>query len=557
MRKILILLALVLPLALAACDGDEVITSGDNEYVDPTVGENANTDEEINEELDLVFEEIDESEIDFDSFDFDENEYTTLLSSEETIYITEAGSYLLEGDYTTAIVINTPDEDVNLVLNNATITTTDGPCIIVLDADDVTISAVEDTENTLTDSETYTAVYGEEEVDAVIYSTSDLELNGSGSLTVIANYNNAIHTKDDIKISELTLNITSVDDGIIGKDYVAIKEAVINIVCHGDAIKSTNEEATDKGFIYIESGVFNIETENDGIKAVNDIIIYDGTFNLDTIYSGIESDASVYLGNGTYNITTFFDAINAGDELVVYNGDYTINAKDDALHADNSLTIDGGTILIESSYEGIEAYEIYINGGNIIVNSTDDGINATTGGGQVHGTGYVSTGGYLEITGGIIQVNALTGDGVDINGSGVMSGGYLIIYGTSADNQAAIDYDDSFEISGGSVISIGSTGMILGFSQNSTQASILYADSESYGSGTTITLLDSDGNTLLETDAIRSFTGVVLSTEDLTMNNSYTLNIGSESYEFEVTSIVTSIGDGGSTMTPPTGPGRR
>lgn len=556
MKKLLLMTVLALSLTLSAC-GDETIEFDANQYIDLSEGDNANTALEIEEELDSVYLEIDESEIDFDRFDYEEGTYTLLSDSSELIYITEAGSYLLEGTYSSTIVINVEDEDVNLVLNNATLSSSTGPAIVVLDADDVTFSVPEGTESTLSDASEYTLVLGEEDLDSVIYSKSDLEFNGLGTLNIEANYNNAIHTKDDIKISDLTLNIESVDDGIIGKDYVAIKNAVINVVSSGDAIKSTNDEETDKGFIYIESGTFDLETNNDGIQAVNDIIIYDGTFTVDTADNAFTSDNSIYLGNGTYTVDSDSDAFNAVDELIIYDGTYTVNAGDDAFHSDNILTIDGGSILVESCYEGIEGYDISINGGTITVNSTDDAVNGTTGGGQQHGTTYTSTGGLLDITGGIMQINAVSGDGIDVNGSITMSGGYVLVYGTSADNQAALDFDETFDITGGTIIAIGSTGMILSLSNSSTQASITYADTEVYSAGTVITLYDDSDNILLSVEAIRDFTGAVISLESLSMNNSYTLKVDSETYDFEVLSIVTSLGDGGNTMTMGGGPGRR
>jgi len=154
-----------------------------------------------------------------------------------------------------------------------------------------------------------------------------------------------------------------------------------------------------------------------------------------------------------------------------------------------------------------------------------------------------------------MQINAVTGDGIDVNGTATMSGGYVLVYGTSADNQSALDFDVSFEISGGTIIAIGSTGMIHSLSTTSSQASILYADSETYGEGTVITLYDDENNVLLQVEAIRSFAGAVISLEELTMNGTYTLELDSDSYEFEVSSTVTSIGDGGTTMGNP--PGRR
>ena len=60
---------------------------------------------------------------------------------------------------------------------------------------------------------------------------------------------------------------------------------------------------------------------------------------------------------------------------------------------------------------------------------------------------------YLYVNGGYIVIDAL-GDGVDINGSIVMTGGTLIVNGPTQNMNGALDYDASFNISGG--FSVGS-----------------------------------------------------------------------------------------------------
>lgn len=558
-KSILLLMLIVIGITLTACDTDELDTVIDNTLTSITEDVEDNyTEDEIEATLDEVLVAMDDVNIDFDSFEYDDTEYQSITATNETVEITTGGYYLLEGEYR-QIIINTPEEDVDLILNGVNIAAVDGPAILVLDGDDVTLSVVEGTTNTISDSGLYLTSYGEElEVNSTIMSYVDLEINGTGTLTVEGNYNNAITTKDDLKISEVTLYVESVDDGIVGRDYVAIDGANISIYAEGDGIKSTNAEAVDKGFVYILSGNVNIESYQDGIEAVNSVIVYEGTITIDSFDNAIQSDSSMYIGGGVLDLVAGADGLSATTELYIFSGEITIDADDDGIHSDDSITIDGGSILIENSYEGIEAYQIYINGGNIAVNSTDDGINGTTGGGQEHGTTYVSTGGFLEITGGVVQVNAVTGDGIDVNGSISMSGGFVVVYGTSADNQGAMDYDDEFSMSGGTLITLGSTGMIQAPSTSSSQPSILYGDTESMSSGDTVTLYDEAGTVLLEITGIRSFTGVVISTEDLVIGNSYTLEVGSNSYDFEINSSVTNLGDGGSTMGDPgIGPGRR
>ncbi len=553
MKKLgVLLLAVVGVFALSACnnvDIDDLDSIVDG--IDYTDTSEDLTDAEIDQEIDDALTEIDADGINL------EKDYEEYSSSEYVVYddngsITAGGVYYLSGTFG-QITIDTT-EDVTLLLDNANISSYDGPAVNILDAEDVTISSLEGTENYISD----TFLYSNIDYNAAIYSKSDLVFNGTGTLTVEGNYNNAINCKDDIKIVETTLIVYSVDDGIIGKDYVAFSGADVTVDCEGDAISSSNIEDEGKGFIYIESGIFDLTTDADGIQAVNSIIIDGGTFTVNTLDDCLASDVDIIIGGGTFDLDAGGDAINATSYLTIYDGDITVNAEDDGIHSDFNITINGGTISVEDSYEGIEAYEIIINGGVVTVVSEDDGINCTTGGGQEHGPQYVSTGGYLEINGGIITVTSVS-DGVDVNGSGVMNGGYLVVFGSSDDSQSSIDYDDSFEVNGGVVIALGSTGMIQTLSTTSDQASLMYAGTSNYSSGTTISLLDSDGDAIVTLTSVKTFAGVTLSCPDLVIGESYSLEVGDDTEEFTVSSTVTSLGDpyAGESGGMITGPGRR
>lgn len=537
-KKILIVFLIIASvLALAACDS----TSG--------------TDNNTDDETTIVITQIEVGEgsvvLDDPYEDYTFYNYVVLEPSTETITIEIGGVYYLEGEYSN-IIIDTIDEDVDLVLNNATISSTKGPAVLVLSADVVTFSALEGTSNVIEDSSNH-PLDGEEDYNGAIYSLVDLEFNGTGTLTVNGNYNNAIYTKDDVKIQDITLLVSSVDDGIVGKDYVAISNATVIIDVDGDGIASTNDGDADKGFVYIESGVIDITAGSDGIDAALAVLIYGGELSIYSVDTGIESDNTIVIEGGIIDIDSGNDGINAQIELKVAGGDITINASEDGMHSDDLVLIEGGNIFIQTSYEGIEGYVIVINDGNITVNSTDDGINATAGGGQAHGQElYISDGGTMYINGGVIRVNSV-GDGVDVNGTIVMTDGYLLVYGSTTDVQSSIDFDTEFNISGGVVIALGSDGMVEPLSETSEQASLLYADGISYSAGTTVTLTDDQGTVLLEADAIKYFEAVTISTPDMVDGESYTLKVGTDEVDFTISSTVTILGSGG--MTGPGGGG--
>lgn len=541
MKKASILLLAILGVfLLSACNKDEDIENVLN-GIDYTDTSEELSSSEITKLVTLSLEEFNEGGINLDkeyeSFDSDQ---IILFSGTE---ITASGVYLLSGDYE-SITIDC-EGDVTLLLDNATIASTDGPSVLILNADDVTFSSLPNTENTISD----TSYYSNIEYSGAIYSKSDLIFNGSGILHVYGNYNDAIVSKDDIKIVETTINITSVDDGIVGKDYIAIKDATININADGDGLKSTNEEDELKGYIYIESGTFTFDVGGDGIDVINAILIQDGDFTINSSDSGLDSGNTIVIGNGVFDITAVEDGINTTTSLIIYNGEFLIDALDDGFHSDIDLTIEGGQITIEKSYEGIEAFNIYLNGGTISVTSTDDGINGTSGGGQEHGTMYQSSGGYLEINGGIIVVNS-SGDGIDVNGTILMTGGYVTSFGTTESNQGALDYDISCTITGGVLITVGSTGMIQTPSDTSTQNSLIYTSTTSISGGKEISLLDSEGNMIFTLDSIKTFAGVVISSPSLVNGETFTLVVDDEELEFTVSDTLTTLGAGITGMEP-------
>ena len=185
----------------------------------------------------------------------------TNLESTEVVTITKGGSYNLSGSYK-QIIINTTT-DVELNLNNVTITCTSGPAINVLEAD--TVSIVLNGTNKITATTT-------EDLDGAIYSKADLVFSGTGSLEVTSNYDGIV-SKDTLVIKNGTYTINASDDGIRGKDNVAIVNGTFEITAGGDGIKSTNEEDTSKGYVAIDGGTFNITSKTDAIQAETGVTI--------------------------------------------------------------------------------------------------------------------------------------------------------------------------------------------------------------------------------------------------------------------------------------------
>ena len=121
------------------------------------------------------------------------------VSDGEDIRITEAGIYVLSGAASgvTIRVEAGTDDKVQLVLNGLNITNTDFPAVYVTKADKVFITTSADSSLSVTGA---FRADGSVNTDGVIFSKTDLVLNGTAALT-ITSPDNGIVSKDDIKIT--------------------------------------------------------------------------------------------------------------------------------------------------------------------------------------------------------------------------------------------------------------------------------------------------------------------------------------------------------------------
>ena len=488
-----------------------------------------------------------------------------------SVTITAAGTYVLSGKLSEGqIVVDVQDEgNVRLVLNGADIHDSNSAPIYIKEAKNAMITLQEGTENVVSDGKTYMLEDAStEEPNAAIFSKTDLTINGTGKLTVEANYKDGITSKDDLKIIEGSLTIQAADDGILGRDMVAVADGTITVVAEGDAIKSTNDTDATKGFVAIAGGTFDLKAGADGIQAETNVVIDGGTYNVvtgggnengevkveergpgggqfkgqasvtddtaqtatqteeteSTSAKGIKSGGNIVVNKGTFTMDSADDAFYSGGNLGVSGGELSLKSGDDGLHADGALTISGGTVDITKSYEGIEGNIITISNGEIHVVASDDGINA---GGGAEGTNQ------LIIRGGYMTVNA-SGDGLDANGSETMSGGTVIVSGPTGNNNGALDYDSTFNITGGTLVAAGSSGMALATSDTSSQFSILMTFPETQTAGTLVHVEDSEGNNIMTVAPAKDYQTIVISSPDLKKGGSYTLYSGGTSSGSEV-----------------------
>lgn len=208
---------------------------------------------------------------------------TSVAIDGQTITITEEGTYLLSGSLSNGSVVVATDENVKvrLILNGVVINNDSSAAVYVQSADKVFITLAPDSENKLSNGGTYEAV-DDNNIDSVIFSKSDLTLNGSGSLTITAKAGHGIVSKDDLVITGGTYAITAASQGLSGKDSIRILDGDFTITSGKDALHSENEDNAEKGFVYIAGGNFNLTASGDGISASGNMTLLDGMYTMTT-----------------------------------------------------------------------------------------------------------------------------------------------------------------------------------------------------------------------------------------------------------------------------------
>jgi hypothetical protein len=466
--------------------------------------------------------------------------------------ILSAGTYRITGTLTDGqIVVNTQDEGtVRLIFSGVNIGCSTNAPLYIMNAHKTVLVLEENSENRASDGANYVLNNSEEdEPNAAIFSKSDLTIFGNGTLVVDANYNDGIASKDGLLIKSGTINVESVDDGIRGRDYLVVKNGNINLTVDGVGLKSDNDENDARGYILVENGEIRITSTGDAIEGETDVLITGGNFRLTsgggssgtitgTSAKGIKASVCIIIEGGTFVENTSDDAINSNGKVTINGGSFSISTGDDAVHADAAVVIRGGDINVTKSYEGIESTTITINNGNIHIISSDDGLNIAGGKDQSgigqgpRGDAFRSGTYHLYINGGYTFVNA-NGDGIDSNGAITMTGGQVIVDGPTSFMNVAVDHDSPFNMTGGFLLGVGSSGSPIAPAQApnsiSTQYSVLVNFNSAKQAGTLIHIQTSNGTEICTFKPTKGYQSIVLSSADLMKGTTYDIYYGGTS----------------------------
>ena len=391
------------------------------------------------------------------------------------VSITAAGTYVFSGDCDDgSITVKKGVTGVTLVLNGLTLTNADSAAITLNKTAEAALIAAAGSENTVAD----TAGVNDENAAVKVKSGASLSLSGIGTLTACGNTKNGIKGASDavITVDELTLNIEAADDGLSCDDELTIKGGRVNITAGGDAVKASpdtddaeNPDTTSLGNVTVSGGTMTLTAANDGVQADGNLTISGGTFAVtangghttsltddSASCKGLKAGKTLTVSGGMFTVDSADDALHAND-VTVSGGTLTLASGDDAVHADNDLVVgvkgssstSNPKIDITASYEGLEGTTVSVYSGEIDVAASDDGVNAANSELGEHSDKYA-----IHIAGGDLYIDAGS-DGLDSNNDITMTGGKVEVYGADAMMDAAIDYDGTFTLSGGTLFGAG------------------------------------------------------------------------------------------------------
>ena len=391
------------------------------------------------------------------------------------VSITAAGTYVFSGDCDDgSITVKKGVTGVTLVLNGLTLTNADSAAITLKKTAEAALIAAAGSENTVAD----TAGANDENAAVKVKSGASLSLSGTGTLTACGNAKNGIKGASDavITVDELTLNIEAADDGLSCDDELTIKGGRVNITAGGDAVKAStdtddaeNPDTTSLGNVTVSGGTMTLTAANDGVQADGNLTVTGGTFDItangghttaltddSASCKGLKAGKTLTVSGGTFTVDSADDALHAND-VTVSGGTLTLASGDDAVHADNDLVVgvkgssstSNPKIDITASYEGLEGTTVSVYSGDIDVAASDDGVNAANSEIGERSDKYA-----INIAGGDLYIDAGS-DGLDSNNDINITGGRVEVYGADAMMDAAIDYDGTFTLSGGTLFGAG------------------------------------------------------------------------------------------------------
>ena len=451
-----------------------------------------------------------------------------------SVVITGAGYYVVSGalDDGNLVVDAYDSSKVFLLLDGVSLYCSDDACLRVEQAQKVFLTLAAGTENRMESGASYSETALADKTGGTIFTHDDLTINGSGSLTIVANYKHGVDANDDLVVTGGTISVTAPEDGLHVNDSFRMMAASLTIAAGDDGIHSDTD-------IYIESGALRVTECYEGLEALRievaggDIEIYpsDDGFNANGGSGGFGGGGMMGGGFGGGRRGEFAQAQEGGEMPTMPDG-----AQFTPPEGGTQEMPDGAQFAPPEGFDGGERPERGGSDGTM----PEGGADASDGGEDEETYIRISCGNIL-----IVNENARDADGLDSNGDLYITGGTILVSLNGDGSNNAVDYGSESggvaEISGGTIIACGGASMAESFNESSAQPSIAYA--ASVVAGARVALRDAAGNLLLDWTVPCSFTYLTLSCPEMTVGGTYTLTLGESEEEITLESVVTTLGD--------------
>ncbi len=306
--------------------------------------------------------------------DYENAAYISVTDDNSQIKITSSGTYIVSGSAADGnITVKKGTTGVVLILENLDLTSTTGATVSINKEAEVKI--IISGEVVLTDNEN---LEDENSADADVADSYDgaalkakansqVYVTGDGTLTINGNAKNGIKAGDDSSLifDGVTVNITSVNDGINGNYDVTLLSGNFTISAGDDAIHADHilsigsedgsgpvihvtesNEGLEGTVVNIYGGDITIVSKDDAVNAANGDGLYDGeldySFNMMGGKLTIKSQADGIDSNGNVNLIDGSATINSasagGDAGIDYDGELYIS---DNYNLNNSSGVAG------------------------------------------------------------------------------------------------------------------------------------------------------------------------------------------------------------------------
>lgn len=536
----------------------------------------------------------------------DSGDATVIEGSDETLTITEAGSYVLTGEFKGGVVVSVSNgETTHLYLAGATVTSDSGIALSNTNKkSDLVLTAVGGTRNVISNSGDGNAVHVK----------GNLSVNGSGTIEIKSESKNAIKVSKSFVAVDVNLTLSAQNHALSARS-VEVQNATVTVTAAGkDGVNAECDDDTtafpenySEGYVILKDVAFTATVSGDGVQADTLVYVSGGEINVKTngefvkyseenktAYDLVDDDfryvkngssyqkvASDYRGNvsSRYALAQSCKGIKVGEikyedesgnEITVTEGDYLIvitdgavvnvDSTDDAVHSNSgSVLVDEASLTLNTYDDGITSDVMtYIKSGTIDVQSSYEGIEGAyvrIDGGKINivssddginaASDDESVKEYIIINGGEITVNA-SGDGVDSNGSVLMTGGTLIVYGSTSGGDGALDAETGIIVDGGTLVAASTLGMVETPSSNSSQYVVSYATNGSIVAGTVLSVKNSSGEEMLSFTAEKDCQSIIFSHFALKNGETYTISLdGETAATFTVEGTITTVGSAG------------